>query len=181
MCNGVVIDANSIKLYFEERILNGGGAIVDQVHEFLGDGFIYMDVGRMIEQEWLDCSSFAKHAAQNLADWIADHQQSGKIRLGEFKADAAKTKRLRALGLRKKDLKYLLAADQFGAYAVVSNDSDLFDPQLKAQHPKTREKAMARRNGPVCKYARRQLQVEVTRIEDLIVNVPRCENQAGEC
>lgn len=174
MCVGVVVDATSITKFQYQRIKKGGGPAVDNLEGFLENGFIFMDKGRFMEQEWMESGSHSTHARDNLQDWVADLQQSGRIKLKEITPDPILRKQLLAFGMSGKDSKYLAAAKQFGAVALVSDDADMFDPKFKTMRPKTRQKKMNERKGRVCRFAQKKLGVVVTVIEDMLSVVPQC-------
>ncbi len=144
------------------------------------NGFIFMDKGRFMEQEWMESGSHSTHARDNLQDWVADLQQSGRIKLKDSTPDPTLRKQLSAFGMSGKDPKYLAAAQQFGAFGLVSDDADMFDPKFKTMAPKTRHKRMNARNGRVCRVARKKLGVVVTVIEDMLSVIPQCNDFCGE-
>lgn len=174
MCVGVVVDATSITKFQYQRIKEGGGPAVDSLERFLEDSFILMDKGRIMEHEWMGAGSYSTHARGNLQDWIADLQQSGRIKLKDFTPEPTLRRQLLAFGMSGKDPKYLAAAQQFGAFGLVSDDADMFDPKFKTMTPKTRQKQMNARKGRVCGFARKNLGVVVTVIEDMLSVIPRC-------
>ena len=174
MCKEIVFDACSVGLYHKQRILDGGGAVVNAVEDFLLDGFILLDSGGIMLTEWIQSASFASHGEQSLLTWVSDLWANGKIRFIKLVPDPHLTNELRQLGLKRKDLKYLAAAYKTGAFALVSDDSDMYDPRLKAQSSKSRERAVKNRNGPVVRFARNRLNVEITPAEQTADVVPKC-------
>ena len=98
VCVGVIVDATSITKFQCQRINEGGGPAVDNLEKFLENGFIFMDKGRIMEQEWMGSGSYSTHERGNLQDWIADLQQSGRIKMRDLAPNPALRKRLSAFG-----------------------------------------------------------------------------------
>jgi hypothetical protein len=167
--------------YQKQRIFDGGGPAVENLEGFLTDGFILMDDGRRMEQQWLNTANFSRHVCANLQDWIADLQQSGRIRFSKLKPDPAVRKKLQQFGVTKSDPMYLIGARQFGAFALVSEDSDMFDPKLKTMTSAKRNKAKRESRGVVCRYARKTLRIEVTIIEQMRNVIPKCADVGPAC
>jgi hypothetical protein len=175
MCHVVVVDGSSIGRYQTEKIKEGDGPIVTGLETFLSDGFIALDKGGIMLTEWLEAVGASNHHKANLQTWVGDLMVVGRIRLGDLGPDRNLTKQLKNLGVRGRDQKYISAAKQFGAYAIVSDDADMFDPKLKSQSPKTRAKALSQRKGCVCDFVRKNLNVNVTPIDQICSVVPRCQ------
>lgn len=176
MCNGIVLDSVSVTIYQKQRVLNRGGPAVEALDNFLSDGVILMDTGGIMINEWLQTANFSSHARDNLKDWIADQYAKGRIKMRKLTADQQLMKEFGNLGVFGRDRKYLMIACQGNAYAVISDDPDMYDPKLKNKATRTRIKAIMQRKGKVCSFVKKKFGLEIGPIEQVADIVPQCDN-----
>ena len=88
-----------------------------------------------------------------------------KIRLYRLKG-ADLFKPLTALGIPKPDHKWIRLAISADGKAIVTEDIDLFDPKKKKNCSADLKKEIkSTRSGPVCKFLRKSLSIDVICIE----------------
>lgn len=175
MCHSVVVDASSVTLFQKARVLGDDGPAVAGMEHILSDGQIVMDAANLMLQEWMDSSSFSSHDKESLMSWVSDQHQRGKIILHEYVNDAHGIRRMRQFGMKGRDPKYILTAQQSGSFAVISDDVDFFDPTARRRGARSVNRAKQNRCGPVVAYARRNLGIEISTIDQAPNVIPRCE------
>lgn len=169
MCTPMVVDANCIAKFQYERIHNINGPATAALNHIFTSGWI-VACPKCI-QKWASCAAGAGELALN--DWIADKMSSREIRHVDQITDAALAKKLTQMGLPKEDIKWLQVARHNGAFGVVTEDIDLFDPRAKGAKDAARKKQA--RTGPIAKFARKSLNVEVMTLDQVLNLVPTCD------
>ena len=155
----VVIDACSIALFQQERISGNRGGASEAMDHILSISAITLDESDRIKQQWVDTVSNA-NSRTALADWIADRLQEGKIIILPYLGNQQIKKDLRNLGMDGKDRFYIDYANGAGARAIISDDIHFFHPPAKAWSAHKKEKIKKERNGCVCRYVRKHLNME---------------------
>jgi hypothetical protein len=158
----VVVDANCINAFQFERIHELIGTAFNAITHILTVHHIGLDDKMLCQQEWIDCAKGPDRLS--LHDWISDQLASGKIVYYPSHADAAVSKKLSELGLPKKDVKWFLLAKACTALALISEDIDMYHPPAKAWTHKKKEKCKENYSGCICKFAKKNLDVQVMRL-----------------
>ncbi|WP_265529272.1 hypothetical protein [Sphingomicrobium marinum] len=122
---------------------------IEAIEAILEAGHIGLDEGGHCEQEWLDCAAGAHPLA--LKDWIADKRVEQKIRPYEMPTDPD-NKSLNALGLPRKDHKWIRLAKCSDAEAIISNDIDFLDCKKKRANAKAKAKIRENESGATSKW-----------------------------
>lgn len=152
-----VVDANVINKFQGERLADPGLA-----HEALASifscGHIALDEGGQCRQEWIECAAGTHPFA--LDDWINDRLVDQAIQLYPTTPDSMH-KALTALGMPKKDHKWVRLAIATAAASLVTEDVDFIDPTKKKADEKTKSKLKATCKGPVSKALRKCFGVQV--------------------
>jgi hypothetical protein len=169
-----VVDANGIAALQKARLAGHDQVADHPACRLCSDSIIAVDEGLIMRQEWLNTANLSRSEKLNLGDWIADGLIKKRIVLRTYRNDGHILKRLEQYGMQRKDAKYIDAARQFGAFAVISNDIGMYEPAAKRQDTASQERIKQRRTGQVCNYARREWNVEVVTFQHLCDIVPTC-------
>jgi hypothetical protein len=127
---------------------------------------IFTDAGGIIEHEWANLVDPVWFQA-----WLADQLVSGKLIQVQASASPAVARDLYTLGFprkRSRDIWYIRTAQALLAQPdaprpgyLVSEDVDFYDPKIKNGDHKTRVKTIKESKGPIARYLRRNLAIEV--------------------
>lgn len=143
----VALDANAIHAFQEERIKSTPSYGHAAIERIFSEGCIALDDSDACLQEWTDTAGGQVPFA--LTDWIYDQMAIGTIRTVPVSGNYFKA--LTAIGLPKKDHKWVKLAICCGGKTIVTNDIDFFDPKLKAASEAKKDKAKER--GGACSKA----------------------------
>lgn len=152
-----VIDANCMKYFQEERVKKGEGRFCDVIDVALNNGIIAIDDKGLAQQEYFDCCRPAP-VGLNLCDWISDQIIAQKIKM--FAVNRSAEISLIGFGVPRKDHKWVAIALGAGAFAVVTEDIDLFDPKEKYANEARKAKIKAE-GGCVSRHLRRKYKLLV--------------------
>ena len=152
-----VIDANVLKEYYQETVLELSGSLTGSVKlVFERDGVIYVDEGGQIEAEWasvVDRDWFEV--------WYSRQLVEDKIRELSVACFPELGKQLKILGFPhgSKDIWYVRTAKQCKAAGIdpcllVSEDLDFFDPTRKAASGAARRTILEDKNAPIKRMLR---------------------------
>jgi len=154
-----VVDANVINAFQTERKSENSSFATSAIEKCFSQGFIALDADGHCQQEWMDCAEGAWPTA--LSDWIADMFQKELLQLVRVSCDNM-FKELSALGIPKKDHKWVRLARCSGSRYLITDDIDLIDPAKKLSA--TAQKLSAIKisgRGPVCKHLKKRYQIVV--------------------
>lgn len=166
----IIIDANVIKGYFQEVVLEIGSGLTADPSPIFGrlgrDHIVFLDEGGHIEHEWRQVAEREWFEA-----WYADMLRDGKAQLIEIRNFPEIRKRLRALGFPDKggDIWYIRTAksvsEVYGNSNLITEDSDFFDPKKKKSTSHARIKMLKSKTAPVATYLRKKENVNVACVE----------------
>lgn len=154
--NAIALDANAILVFQQERLngMNGDGhAAVQRAIEY---GCIALDIDGACLQEWIDTAE--GHAPFALSAWVDDQLAMGNIRLFETKGNLFRA--LNAIGLPKKDHKWVKLAISCKGRIIVTNDIDFFDPRAK-KAPEEKKLKLKEKGGRCSKALAKSYKVSV--------------------
>lgn len=154
-----VVDANVMNYFQRERLLGEQGEAWNAIEAIKSVSSIALDADGHCEAEWLECAGGAVPLA--LKDWIADMLASEKIQLFNFNCDNM-FKELGALGVPKKDHKWVRLARSAPSDFIVTEDIDLFDPTKKCATNEKKQELKHAGSGPVAKHLRKTHKIVVT-------------------
>lgn len=159
MTRPFVVDANAFKQMFED-LTNEREGLGKKVFDaiFISD-YVILDEGGKIKNEWQSCSCGLQD--ELFSSWVADRMIADKIRMVSVKQHKQLKAEMKKFGMPKKDEVYLFTAANNQAYAVISEDIDLYDPKAKGWTLKARRKLMESGSACVAKYMRKEHSVLV--------------------
>jgi hypothetical protein len=137
-----------MKYFQEERITGDTGKFTEMIARAIEKGCIAIDDQGHAQQEYNDCCK-PSSVGLNLCDWIADQIVSRNVLM--FKMDRSAEKKLKELGVPRKDQKWPSIAKGADASAIVTEDIDLFDPKAKS-YKASAKKEIRDNGGPVSKF-----------------------------
>lgn len=143
----VALDANAIHAFQEERINDNPSDGHAAVQRIFDEGCIALDDADACLQEWTDTAGGQVPFA--LTDWVNDQLAMGTIKTVPVSGNYYR--QLIALGLPKKDHKWVKLAISCGGKTIVTNDIDFFDPALKSASEA--KKVKAKEKGGACSKA----------------------------
>lgn len=161
-----VVDSCSIAEFQSERVAGEGGMATGGLEAMLQSGWVLLDEGGIIKQEWLNTCSASSTCELSLSDWIDDKIAEGAIRLEIMHKDRKIKKDLRMMGVQNKDANYVFLAHSGHARAIATEDVDLHDPTAKSR-PGRRRRIMEDKTGAVCRYIKKEVGADVCKVREI--------------
>lgn len=162
MSRAATVDAQCLNYFQKERLSQSPAKATEAIWHIFKRGHIALDEEEKCYQEWLDCACGPDEIS--LKDWVAEQLAENRIRLYKTKSDPALRKNLRELGLPAKDHKWIHLSRASGALALVSEDSDFYEPASKCWNAAKKEELKEKQSGCVCSFVKRNLGIVVMRL-----------------
>lgn len=158
------VDANAINCFQRERKQERPGDAHKAIEKIFEKDCIALDEGGLCLQEWEECAGGTFPI--NIRDWAADQMIYGRIRNYELCTNHCR-KELLAVGLPKKDHKWVRLAIGSGGNLIVTDDIDFFDPTKKNSSSAVKQKIKNSGQGPCSTMLRKKYRIEVKQVRDL--------------
>ena len=156
--NIFVVDANVINYFQKERISDSPDEASEAITEIFSQGAIALDPAGHCLNEWEECAAGEYPFA--LSDWVTDNIALGNIQYFEF-CEHNLFRALIALGIPKKDHKWVRLAIGSDGKKIVTEDIDLIEPKSKKANAKTISDIKLSGKGTASKTLKKQFGVNV--------------------
>lgn len=157
MADGVTVDANVMNAFTKSMITQSSTdaySVVEQIRQ--GHGFV-IDSGDLIKTQWIET------CGKVFGEWFVTQVQAGRIRMVEPKLDSGHRKHLRKdCGMpMRREVIYISVAAATDIRYIVTEDIDFWEPAAKQRDEKAKARIRARREGLVCRYLSKHLQIRI--------------------
>jgi hypothetical protein len=159
MSRPFVIDADAFKKIFDSLLYEIDNAARKSIELILQADHILIDTGGRIRQQWRACSCGDND--EYFSSWVSARLVEDKIREVGYKTDAAVRSKLDKFGMPRDDRVYIFVAVSNAGYAIVSEDSDFYDPKAKRWSAPAKERLREDGRGCVVRYMRRQFGIHI--------------------
>lgn len=146
-----------------DRVSESYGPPTVALNHILANSYMALDDGLLCQQEWSEC--MPGPFGEEFKSWMDQLIVLQKIRYLPVQAPVQLGKSCGALGLPKKDHKWVKLCSHQCVHFLVTEDIDFFDPKLKKAPAEIKNKAKAKLSGAMRKMIRDATGAEVICIQ----------------